>query len=161
MGAVKLLAALESLSEGCVEFIVVGGISAVLNGAIVDTLDLDIVHRRTPANVSLLLTVLESIDAHYRLQPERHLRPGMSHLSSTGHSNLLTTFGPLDVLGTVGSGLDYEALLPHSTEVEVRRGLRVRVLNLDKLIEIKEQLGSEKDRAVLPLLRSTLEQRRK
>ena len=37
--------------------------------------------------------------------------------------------------------------------------LTVRVLDLATLIEIKEYLGIEKDRAVLPILRRTLEER--
>ena len=37
----------------------------------------------------------------------------------------------------------------------------LRVLKLEKLIELKEQLGGEKDKAVLPLLRATLRERNK
>jgi hypothetical protein len=37
----------------------------------------------------------------------------------------------------------------------------VRVLNLETLISIKEQLASEKDIAMLPLLRRTLDEIRK
>ncbi len=44
----------EVLSSHSVDFIVVGGISAVLNGAPVNTFDLDIVHSRDPANVARL-----------------------------------------------------------------------------------------------------------
>jgi hypothetical protein len=40
------LAALRALREGGVEFAVVGGIAAVLNGAPVNTFDLDIETRR-------------------------------------------------------------------------------------------------------------------
>jgi hypothetical protein len=32
---------------------------------------------------------------------------------------------------------------------------------LDKLIAVKEELGGEKDRAVLPILRRTLEEKKK
>ena len=45
--------------------------------------------------------------------------------------------------------------------MEIGEGLRIRVLNLETLIQIKEQLHSEKDRAMLPLLRRTLEEKRK
>ena len=67
----------------------------------------------------------------------------------------------LDVLGTVGNGLGYEDLLPHSLEMEVGRGARVRVLDLQTIVALKEQLGGEKDLAVLPVLRRTLELKRK
>jgi hypothetical protein len=68
-------------------------------------------------------------------------------------------FGPLDVLGTIGPGLTYEDLLPHAVEMEIGDGIRVCVLDLETIIAIKEELGSEKDLAVLPLLRRTLQQR--
>src|ERR1035437_917662 len=150
------LAILSALHERGVDFIVVGGLSATLSGAPINTFDVDIVHSREAANVERLLSVLESFDAIFRIQPHRRLRPGSSHVSGPGHLNLLTRLGPLDVLGTIGSGLTYADLLPHSGEMEIAGGIRVRVLNLEKLIALKEELGREKDLAVLPILRRTL-----
>ncbi len=160
MPASDFLAALRTLYEGGVQFIVVGGLAAVLNGAPVSTFDLDIVHSRTPENVARLLGVVQGMDAIYRMQPSRRLRPDASHLSSPGHHNLLTTCGPLDVLGTIGRGMGYEDLLPHSIEMEIGAGARVRVLDLQTIVALKEQLGGEKDLAVLPVLRRTLELKR-
>ena len=45
--------------------------------------------------------------------------------------------------------------------MDIGGGVRIRVLNLDKLIAIKEELAGEKDLAMLPLLRRTLEEKRK
>lgn len=70
----------------------------------------------------------------------------------------MTRFGPLDLLGTIGRGLAYAELLEETTEMAIGRGLRVRVLRLRKLIEIKEETADDKDKAVLPLLRRTLEE---
>src|ERR1700684_1756616 len=123
------LAALRALREGGVEFAVVGGLAAVLNGPPVNTFDLDIVPARDEDNVAKLLRVLDSIDAIYRIQPLRRLKPTASHLSSRGHHNLITSCGPLDVLGTIGNGLTYEDLLPHTIEMDTGGGVRVRVLN--------------------------------
>jgi predicted nucleotidyltransferase len=155
------LGALRALDEGGVEFAVVGGLAAVLNGAPVNTFDLDIVPARDEENVAKLLRVLGTIDAIYRMQPERRLKPDASHLSSAGHHNLITTCGPLDVLGTIGRGLGYEDLLPHTIEMETGGGVRVRVLNLETIIALKEELAGEKDLAVLPILRRTLEQKQR
>ena len=55
MPAGGFLAALTALSEGGVSFIVVGGPAAVLNGAPVNTFDLDIVHARDEENIARLL----------------------------------------------------------------------------------------------------------
>jgi hypothetical protein len=143
------------LLDAGVEFIVVGGLSATLNGVPVNTFDVDVVHRRTPENVDRLLPVLESLDAIYRIQPERRLRPVRSALLSTGHQNLLTRYGPLDLLGEIGNRLGYEELVPRSVEILIAENVRVRILNLETLIEVKEKLNGEKDRAMLPILRST------
>jgi hypothetical protein len=81
-------------------------------------------------------------------------------LLSSGHQNLLTKYGPLDMLGTIGNDLGYEELESRSTEILIAEGVRVRILDLEMLIEVKEQLNGEKDRAMLPILRRTLEERR-
>ena len=152
---------LSALDHAPVEFILVGGLSAVLNGAPVNTFDVDVVHARDAENVARLMLVLESLDAVFRIQPERRLKPAATHLSGTGHLNLITRFGPLDLLGTIGPNLGYRDLLPHSAEMDIGNGVLIRVLNLEKLIAIKEELAGEKDLAMLPLLRRTLEQKRK
>jgi hypothetical protein len=105
--------------------------------------------------------VLESLDAIYRVQPERRLKPSTGHLTGPGHQNLITRLGLLDVLGTMGRDRAYEDLLPHAGEMDIGGGVQVKVLNLETLIAVKEEVGSEKDRAVLPILRRTLEEKRK
>src|ERR1700733_12788319 len=152
----RLFATLRALSEGRVDFILVGGLSAVLSGAPVHTYDVDVVHSREPENVARLLPVLESLDAVFRIQPGRRLKPSATHLAGTGHLNLITRYGPLDLLGTIGHDLGYQELLPHSSEMDIGGGVRIRVLNLEKLIEIKEELAGEKDGAMLPILPRTL-----
>lgn len=101
------------------------------------------------------------MDAVFRAQPERRLRPVTSHLAAGGHLNLLTRYGPLDLLGTIGQDLGYEELISHSAEFEIGAGVWVRVLNLETLIELKQQRDGEKDKAVLPVLRRTLSEIRK
>ena len=157
----KLIATLRALHDGGVDFIIVDSLAASLHGAPIGTLDIDIVHSRDPANIARLLPVLEALDAVFRMQPERRLKPNASHLASAGHLNLMTRYGPLDLLGTIGRDLGYQDLVPHSVELDVADGLRIRVLDLETLIAIKEELGGEKDRAVLPILRRTLEEKRK
>src|SRR5208282_1171536 len=105
--------------------------------------------------------VLESLDAIYRIQPERRLRPVKSALLSKGHQNLLTRYGPLDLLGEIGNGLGYEELVPRSTEMFIAKNVPVRILNLETLIEVKEQLNGERDRAMLPILRGALEAKKR
>ena len=155
----RILAIFETLARHQTEYLVVGGVAAVLRGAPMSTFDVDIVHSTSPENVARILSALEELDARYRFRPE--LRPGVSHLSSRGHQLLITRFGPLDVLGMIGKGRTYSDLLPLTEEMEVRSGIRVRVLSLEAQIAIKEEVGGEKDVAVLPLLRRTLEESRR
>lgn len=154
-------ACFRALCEGGVSFVVVEDLAATLQGVDVDTLDVDIVPASNEENLSKLLSVLDSMGAIFRIQPSRRLKPDMSHLRSRGHKNLITKFGFLDVLGAIGSGLTYDDLLPHTNEMEIGDGVRVRVLDLPTIIAIKEALGTEKDLAVLPLLRRTLQEKQR
>jgi predicted nucleotidyltransferase len=149
---------LQTLADNGVEYVVIGGVAASLLGAPIMTLDLDVVHSRTPENLDRLLVALGALDALYREQPARRLRPTLSHLSSPGHQLLMTRAGPLDLLGTITGGRSYEELLQHTVMLDAGDGLRVRVVDLATLIRLKEETGRDKDRAMLPVLRRTLEQ---
>jgi hypothetical protein len=155
------LAILQALTAHRVDFIVVGGVAAVLHGAPLSTFDLDLVHSREPANIDRLLTALETLGACYRTRGAVRMKPNHSHLSSPGHQLLMTRSGPLDLLGVIGSGRGYDKLLGDVVELEVGGGLKVRVLDLAALIETKEETAREKDKAVLAILRRTLEERKK
>lgn len=119
---------LRILAEHEVEFIVVGGVSAVLQGAPVAMFDLDIVHRRTAENITRLLTALQTLEARYRLREDGVLVPSRSDLESEGHQLLMTNQGPLDVLGAIGTNRSYEDILELAIELEVGE-LRLRILS--------------------------------
>ena len=161
MPETKLLSTLRSLSEGGVHFILVGGLAAVVQGAPIQTYDVDLVYSRDLPNRERLLKVLQSLDAFFRIQPERRLRPADSHLAGGGHLNLITRYGPLDLLGTIGQDLGFENLLTHSAEMKLSEDIVIRVLDLETIIALKEELAGEKDIAMLPLLRRTLNEIRK
>ena len=151
---------LETLAKHEVEFIVVGGVCAVLHGAPVTTFDLDLVHSRAPDNLNRLMSCLQELGAYYRERRDQRLAADLSHLSSPGHQLLMTRFGPLDLLGTIGKGHNYDDLLGNTVELQVSN-LKLRILTPESLIKIKAETGGERDRAVLPILRRTLEERQK
>lgn len=157
----RLLSLLRCLVENQIEFILVGGLSAVLNGAPIHTQDVDVVHRRDPENLQRLMHTLKQLDAVYRHDPDRNLRPSLGHLASTGHHNLVTRLGWLDILGTIGSSQSYEDLLPHTHRLTIADDLTIQVLDLTAYIALKESLGQPKDLAVLPVLRQTLREAQK
>ncbi|XXY53339.1 hypothetical protein WME91_19605 [Sorangium sp. So ce269] len=95
----KIVDLLGVLARHQVDFIVVGGVAAVIQGAPVNTFDLDVVHARTPDNIERLLGALRELDAFYRTDLQRRLPPTASHLVSPGHQLLATNMGTLDLLG--------------------------------------------------------------
>jgi hypothetical protein len=76
-------------------------------------------------------------------------------LEGTGPALFTTEHGSLDFLGEL-SGRGYAELLPNTLEVTLDGGLRLRLLDLETLIEVKAAAGRPKDMAVLPILRQTL-----
>jgi hypothetical protein len=82
---------LSGLVEAGIEFIVVGGAAGVMLGAPIVTMDLDIVHRRTPENVDLLLSWLLRHGAFHRFDlANRRLPSSRELLLGQGHLNLQT-----------------------------------------------------------------------
>ena len=157
--AADLPALVAKLCDAGVEFIVVGGAAAVLQGAPITTVDLGIVHRRTPENVARLLEVLLELDATMRYDlARRGLRPTAEMLAGRGQINLSTTLGPIDPLCELDAGQGYDELLAHSQPVNVD-GRLLRVLDLPTLIAVKTKAGRPKDRMVLPILIATLQER--
>lgn len=142
-----------------VNFVLVGALSAVLQGAPVMTVDVDIVHERTNTNIDALIDALAALDAHFRGHPGKRLEPTREHLGSAGHQLLTTTYGPLDLLGAIEYGLAYEQLLGDSIDVKFD-GHLLHVLSLAKYVELKEESTLPKDRARLPVLRETLHMQR-
>ncbi len=155
---------LEKLIEGLVsagvEFIVIGGAAAVLHGAPTTTVDLDVVYRLTPDNLERLQGFLERLEAVFRDPAGRELSSTATHLAGGGQLLFLTTLGPLDVIGRLHDGRDYDQLMAHC-EIVSDEGLQFPVLDLPTLIEVKTAAGRAKDRMVLPILLALLEEREK
>jgi hypothetical protein len=151
---------LRILLEHEVDFIVVGGVCAVLHGAPVATFDLDLVHSRSKDNLGRLISALEELDAYYREHGDQRLKPGLSHLSSPGHQLLMTKFGPLDLLGTIGIGHSYDDLIKHTVILEVS-AFQVHILDLGTLLKVKKETITEKDKTVIPILQRILEEKLK
>lgn len=147
-----LEALLRELVAANVEFIIVGGAAAVIHGAPITTQDLDIVPRRDPDGLARLLAALTALDARFRpVRPDRDLAPTAEHFAGGGQLNLITRQGPLDILLRLHDTRGYEELVGHSLEI-VDRDLRVRVIDLDTLIEIKRSTGRVRDLQTVPLL---------
>ena len=148
---------LDGLLKADIKFILVGGLAAVVQGAPVTTMDIDILHYRSHENIANLLEFLKSIDAIHRRPDDKVIGPREEDISGMGHALFKTRFGPLDVLGVVEGGKTYEDLLDHTVEIEFR-GHNIHVLTLGMLIDLKRASKEPGDLQRLSVLEETLRQ---
>ena len=148
---------LEALTQAGVEFVVVGGVSAVLQGVPVVTQDLDLCYRRTPENVRRLASALGPFHPKLRGLPEGVPNVVDDRTFQMGTNFTLDLEGEdLDLLAEMSGIGGYDDVAPTVIELEVG-GRRVQVLPLERLIATKRAAGRAKDLAMLPLLEATLE----
>jgi len=138
-----------------VEFIVVGGIAAILQGSPLTTEDVDVVYLSSEENILRLAKALGELEAYYLDPAGRHIEPDASRLASARIHLLKTRCGRVDALRTVGRDLAFQDLVGKSRVHEVEE-LRVRVLDLETIIETKEHADRPKDRYQLLFLRQLL-----
>jgi len=152
-------ALLEALDDAGVEFVLVGGVAAVLHGSARVTQDVDVVYARSDENLAKLVSALGGHKPYLRGAPEglpflwdeSTLRRGLNF-------TLTTELGPLDIFGEITGGGTYEDLLPHTVEVEVF-GRTIRCLELDALIRTKRAAGRPKDLEAIAELEALREER--
>ena len=153
-------ALLNLLTDGGVEFIVIGGVAANVHGSAHSTVDLDVVYRRTPENIERLAAALESVSPYLRGAPPglpfrfdpATIRAGLNFTLKTDH-------GELDVLGQVTGGGSYDDLLPHAVPSDLF-GMACLCLDLDTLIRVKRAAGPPKDFERIAELEAILQERR-
>ena len=155
--SVDLGAILEGLMEAGVDFILVGGLAAVVQGAPVTTMDVDIVHNQSPENIAKLLAFLKSIGAFHRRPDDKLIEPQEGDISGMGHALFTTRLGPIDVLAAIEEGRAYGDLLEHTVAIGFRNHT-IRVLDLKILIQLKRASTNLKDKQRLPVLEETLRQ---
>ena len=154
---VELSSILEELLKANIKFILVGGLAAVIQGAPITTLDVDIVYDRSVENIAKLLAFLKSIDALYRRPDDKVILPKEADFLTMGHRLFTTRLGPIDVLAFIEENKTYEDLIEHTVAIEFR-GFMLHVLDLKMLIELKRTSKDLKDKLRLPVLKETLRQ---
>lgn len=145
------------LNEHQVEYIVVGGVAAVIHGAPTTTFDLDALARVNQANAERLTQALSQLEARFREHTET-TRPTTGDILAGVHLLLMTRAGPLDILGFIGDRQRYEDLLDASSEIGMSAGA-IRVLNIEALIDEKKRMGRTKDIAAVELLEAVVRHR--
>ncbi len=150
---------LSALGNSKVEFVIIGGVAGTLHGSARLTADLDIVYARSKENIRRLVAALAPLHPYLRGAP-----PGLPfHFDAETvraglNFKLITAAGPLDVLGEIAGGFDYEVVRRRSIIVELYKN-RCRVIDLDALIETKLAAGRPKDLEVIAELEVIREER--
>jgi predicted nucleotidyltransferase len=150
---------LRSLSDGRVDFVIVGGLAAVAHGSARLTQDVDIVYSRTPENLRRLVAALASHSPYLRGAPRGlPFRWDEATLHRGLNFTLTTAVGDIDLLGEITGGGNYEAILPHTVALDLF-GRTCWCLDLPTLIHVKRAAGRPKDLEVIAELQVLLEER--
>ena len=146
-----------------VQYVLIGGLAAVLHGSPLPTLDADICPSRAPDNLERLAGALIEIDARIRSvdTPEGVPFPREAvFLARVELLNLSTRVGDVDLAFTPAGTAGFDDLGRRAVPVRIRN-VTVGVAALEDVIRSKEAADRPKDRRSLPLLRQLLEEVRK
>lgn len=152
-------ALIESLCRSEVRFVIVGGVAATLHGSARLTQDVDVVYAREVDNLRRLVQALAPLKPYLRGAPAGlPFRLDEHTLAGGLNFTLTTSAGDIDLLGEIIGAGGYQALIPHTIEVELF-GLRCRCLDLPTLIKAKMAAGRPKDLEAIAELRALLEEK--
>jgi hypothetical protein len=141
-----LSALLRALSDGGVDFVVIGGVAAIAHGSPQITQDLDVSYAGTPENLERLGRVLVGLGATLRgVTEDVPFVPDGRSLQNVRVLTLDTPEGPLDVLAEPDGSGGYARLRANAIDATVS-GVTVKVAGLDDLIAMKKAAGRPKDR---------------
>ncbi len=155
---------LERLQNTDLDFIVCGGMAAIIHGVERTTLDLDLSVSLSPKNIPVLLTAVETLGFTPRVPVHPSILADeveVSKMISEKHAVVFTfidtenPFFQLDIF--LLPDLRYENLLPFS-EILSYRDKPLRVLTAKKLLELKESIDPPraKDQMDILLLKQIL-----
>ena len=152
----------EALCEGEVQFIIIGGMAAVAQGATTYvTAALDICYERSAQNCERIAAALAPFQPRLRGAP-----PGLPFVLDAAtiqaglNFTLSTTAGDLDLIGEVAGLGTYDLVLAHSEPLELFE-FTCPVLTLEGLLKAKRATGRPRDVLLIPELEALLALRRR
>jgi hypothetical protein len=141
----RLSALLRRLTDGQVDFVVVGGVAVIMQGASRFTKDLDICYSTEPQNLDRLGIVLMSLKARLRgVEEDVPFIPDGRTLRHTQILTLTTPDGNLDLLVKPDGSPSYTALRTRASQVDLD-GLTVRIASVDDMIAMKRASARAQD----------------
>ena len=138
---------LEVLVRHEVDFVVIGGIAAILYGSSQLTTDLDIAFAPDPANLNALGDALVGLEARLRgVRDDVPFVPDASTLRRVELLTLDTSRGPLDLLRAPSGAPSYKILRRRAERFEVG-SFEVLTASIEDLIAMKRAAARTKDLA--------------
>ena len=153
-------ALLSALARGGVDFVVIGGIAAVLHGDPMGTEDVDTTIRRTSENIEALVRVLREIDARLLVAlNERDVATvdvpiTIETFAPFTSGRFLTRHGVLDIVLRPDGIPEYQQWVQNATTVALATGVEVQLASLDDVIASKAAANRPKDQYALARLRA-------
>jgi predicted nucleotidyltransferase len=136
---------LRRLVERGVDFVVIGGIAAVLHGSPRNTFDLDICFATDDVNLAALGDVLTALGARLKgVDEDVPFVADARTLRQVELLTLVTSLGELDVLNRPPGAPPYRELRQHADRYDLG-GFNVSVASIDDLIAMKQAAGRAKD----------------
>jgi Nucleotidyl transferase of unknown function (DUF2204) len=149
----------KKLSDGGIDFVLVGGFAAVAHGVSLVTRDVDICFKFSPETLLRLQEVLADVHPKHRLTPQRlPLQLTERQCADLKNLYLETDLCVLDCLGEVAGLGDYDAVLKQSVQISTKDGT-FRILDIDALIRAKEAMNRPHDRLTVAQLKAIKERR--
>ncbi len=145
----NLVELIQILQKAEIDFVIVGGYSAVLHGSSVVTQDLDICIPFTENTVLKLREILSPFHPVHRMTPQKlSFLEYPESLQTLKNLYLQTDLGTLDILGFVGGVGDFEAVKKNALRLEFF-GSVCLILSVDDLIAAKKFMARPKDFLVI------------
>jgi predicted nucleotidyltransferase len=157
----NLLPLLRRLTEGGVDYVVIGGVAVAMQGYGRATKDLDITYATDSANLDALGAVLVAVGARLRGIPEDvPFVPDGRTLRHTQILTLDTVEGGLDLLVDPAGAPSYDTLRSRSDLIDYE-DIQIRIVGLEDLLSMKRAAHRPQDLADVEALETARHLRRR
>jgi predicted nucleotidyltransferase len=152
---------IQLLTGRGIDFVVIGGIAAVLHGSPRVTQDLDVCYSTEKANLAALGRALVDMNARlYEAKEDVPFVPDERTLARVELLTLQTDHGKLDLMTHPAGAPSYTRLRSHAETYDLG-GVLVRVAGITDLIAMKQAAGRAKDLADVEELEAIEQLRRR